>query len=83
VERFERELTALALELAKLARIAADPAISPRLDEMSCEVLELALRVDCDSLIYDSATFVLHTGQTDRAADPNANDPPIVRLQRQ
>jgi hypothetical protein len=76
------ELRALALELSEVAEMANDPLISRRLTEMADEVLGLFDHTACESRIYQSATFIRHTGATDRGRDSDAHDTPPRQAQR-
>jgi hypothetical protein len=74
VEYFERELEALARDLAQVAALADDPMVSGRLTEMADEVLALAGQQSADPAIYHSAIIFLHTKRPNIDADPYAND---------
>jgi len=82
VEYIERELAALARDLARLATCADDPIMSRRLIEMADEVLALACRDQAESPIYHSAIFFRHTESPQIGTDPHANDRPPRATQR-
>jgi hypothetical protein len=82
VEYFERELEALARDVAQVAASAADPVMSRRLTDMADEVLAIADREAADSAIYHSAILFRHTGRANIDADPHADDRSTRQTQR-
>jgi hypothetical protein len=82
VDGSEPTLEALAQCLVRVAATVDEPRIARRLIEMANEVLRLVAREAADSSVYDSATFFLHTGSLDKAADPNANSSSPLPAQR-